>query len=285
MKDQKSSHFKIGTDEESPDSLFQAEITDQRVDKLSQRLTLITILIPCLICILLFVAYLDVKKRFITVKGSGAKDISNISENLKSNYSSISVQFAKLEESIANKILTIEKTIATLDGNLKKTNKLLNKIKSSKSDKKELSGAISKIEKKIVPIRKDLKKVVSDIKNVDTVFREDLAKLTRSINNTNTAIKKWETEISTLSSDKIDQKTLDLTLKVEQQSYLEKLNQTSKNLENKLSSIQKKIKELEKKRATPPPSSQQKPKPIPSEKPADKLPVPEPGKIIEQDIQ
>ena len=294
MNDQQSSHFKIGEDEESPDSLFQEEITERRVDKLSQRLTLIAILIPCLVCIMLFAAYLDVKKRFINVEGSGEKEVLNLSKNIESSYSSLSVQFAKLDETLRTRVSDIEKAVDSMKNDLGRTDSSLantvKSIQSSKAGKKDLARAVTKINKKFVPIREDLKKIVTYIQQLEANLKQDVENLAGSVKQANSNIKNLETEVSTLSTAKIDQKAFELALKVEQKSYLQKLNQTSKDLEDKIASTQKKITDLERllklieeKQATKPlvpAPPQQK-----AEKPAEKPTPPPPGKIIEQDIE
>ena len=249
MNDQQSSHFRIGEDEESPDSLFQEEITDRRVDKLSQRLTLIAILVPCLVCIMLFAAYLDVKKRFITVEGSGEKEVLNLSKNIESSYSSLSVQFAKLDETLRTRVSDIEKAVDSMKNDLGRTDSSLantvKSIQSSKAGKKDLARAVTKINKKFVPIREDLKKIVTYIQQLEANLKQDVENLAGSVKQANSNIKNLETEVSTLSTAKIDQKAFELALKVEQKSYLQKLNQTSKDLEDKIASTQKKITDLE----------------------------------------
>ena len=290
MNDQNSSQFKIGADEESPDSLFQAEIADQRVDKLNQRLTIFAILIPCLVCIILFVYYLDMKKRFITVQGAGEKNVQNLSENLESTYASQSQRFAKLEETINNKISSIEKSTALLKKNLEKLekddkaiNKTLKKIIASKSEKKDVNRAIAETNKKLDPIQTDLTKFTSD-------FKQELERVSGTVDATNRKIDKFQADLATLSSDLIGPKELALALKAEQIIYQRKLTQTSKNLEDQIAATRKALKELDRLLKL---SKLQRPVKSEGSVTAEKLEVkpaspetsPEFGKIIEQDIQ
>jgi chromosome segregation ATPase len=301
MNDRKSSHFKFGEDEESPDKLFEAEITEQRVDKLSQRLTLISVLIPCLVGILLFLAYMDMNKRFITVEGTGEKEFKNLSENMESSYSSLSVQFAKLDEAMKTKVSAIEKAVGTMKNDLGRTDSTLAKtvksIQAEKAGKKDLAGAVSKINKKFVPIHEDLKKIVSYINQLEERIKQNIENLAGSVEKVNSDIENLENEMSTLSSAKIDQKAFELALKVEQKSYLQKLNQTSKDLEDQIASTQNRINDLERllkrleavpktKPLAPAPPQEQAEQAETPEKQAEKpSPLPPPGKIIEQDIQ
>ena len=49
MKDQESSDFKLGEDKEDADCLFQSEMENLRIDKLSQRLTFVSVFLPIII--------------------------------------------------------------------------------------------------------------------------------------------------------------------------------------------------------------------------------------------
>ena len=115
MDNNESSGFKMSIDDKSPDSELQEEIDDLRISKLSQRITLVTILIPTLIGILLLVAYLDMKKKVDKTFNAEAKQVQNLSQNLESKFSSLSLQFAKLEDTFAKKILSLEKETDGLD--------------------------------------------------------------------------------------------------------------------------------------------------------------------------
>ena len=140
-----SPHFQIGTEEENPDTLLQSEISDRRVDKLSQRVTFIAILIPCIVILIMVFGYFDIKKRFVAIEGSGEKDVQNLSENIESSYSSLSVQFAKLEKSIQEKTAAIERETGALKKDISKVNASIKRLDSSKASRKELKNLIAKL--------------------------------------------------------------------------------------------------------------------------------------------
>ena len=82
MTEDKSSDFKFRIDEESPDSVFQDEIRELRLEKLSKRVTIVSILIPCLIGGLIAIAYLDLKKRVFINQDTGAKTVQGLSKDM-----------------------------------------------------------------------------------------------------------------------------------------------------------------------------------------------------------
>ena len=276
--DKKSSKFNISINEENPDSQFQEEIQDLRIKKLSSKITLTLILIPCLTGVILFTAFLDIKKRFDIIHDTEATKVQGLSKDLESRFSSLSVQYAKFEDSFAKKISSIKKTASSLTADLKEAKKEIKKINSSKTDKKEFTKTIDKIDKTLARISKDMKDSASEIKVIDEKFDNKLAKLVEAVDKTKIELNKLRTDISDLSSTKIDKKELDIVLKNKEKIYLQNLSRTTKNFNNKIESIEKKIK-------TTILSSSSVSKQVSVKKPASKVVVPESGDIIEQDLE
>ena len=264
MAEKDPTKFRIRIDDQSPDNGFEEEIKDRRIEKLSQRITFVSILIPCLIAVILFVAYFDIKKRVGSMHSSGEV----VSQDLDSRLSLVSEKQAKLEGILVKKI----------EVELKEATTAIRYIRSArKADNKTLKGAIAGIEKGLVPVRKDLKNTASKIKALNKNLTNFGKKLDKAKNDLN----KMQTDISALSSTRIDRKTLDNALNSKQKIYEQKLKQSADDLANKLKSIRKRIKKIEMSMSSIAPTS----KPIPLKKPAEKIVVPPPGTIIEEDIK
>ena len=296
MNDQNPPNFTIGNEDESPESLIREEITDRRLGKLSLKLTLVSILIPCMLCIIIFLAYQDIKKRFVIVEGTGAREFKNLSENLESSSTSLSVQFAKLQESLAKQNDAFKKTTAGIENKQKKANKDLDDLKSKKVDRKKLSAEISKINKSFSNMDEELKQISSSLESIRTQIKDEVAQLYEVMDQSNTEILKIETSIVALTADKIGQKKLDLALKAEQKNYQLYLREASKKLQKQIEYNLKKLKELEGQlksvptmapAKTDPTATPEKPKSAttPPPKPAGTPEKPQPGTIIEQDIE
>ncbi len=112
-----SSKFKIRvSDEDRPESLLTERIEYQRFEKLNQRVTIITILIPILIGIMIFVGYLNIREMVSQTQYMGAKELTSLAQSLESTISNISVKQAKLEESLAGMLADQEKMEADCSG-------------------------------------------------------------------------------------------------------------------------------------------------------------------------
>lgn len=246
MEEKDTSNFKIRLDDEGPDSRFKEEVENIRIEKLSNRITFISVLIPCLIGIIIFIAYLDIKKRVTTVHDTGTMEVQSLSKDLE----------AKLSD-LTSKYNQIENNISPLQAESKEATTAIKYIRSArKADNKKVNTSIANLEKKITSFTNGLKNVSTELKTINTKFNNKLANLSKTADKISVELNRLKTDISKLSSIKVDKKTLDFTLKNKEKVYDQKLNQLKKDIEKKIQSTQVKPKTVTK-----------------------------PGGIIEQDIQ
>lgn len=264
MAEKDPTKFRISIDDESPDTGFEEEIKDRRIEKLSRRITFVSILIPCLIAVILFVAYLDIRKRVGSMHSSGEA----VSQDLGLRIASMSEKQEKLEDMLAKRI----------EVELKEATTAIKYIRSArKADNKTLKGAIADIEKELGAVRKDLKNAASRVKAID----KNLANFGKEVDKAKNDLSKMQEDISVLSSAKIDRKAFDNALNSKQKIYALKLKQVEVDLMDKVKSIQKRIKKIEMSMSSVEATS----KPVPFKKPAEKTATPQPGTIIEEDIK
>jgi archaellum component FlaC len=205
MVKKNSDEFKIRfseNDTEDNNSAMQEEILEQRLEKLSTRVTLISILVPVLICVIFTFAYLDIKNRVYSMHDTGVDELQKLSRNLESKFSSLSVKFAKFEESLAQreaslkgmeesfskKIVPMEKAFSTLDTsikdvkkNLQESEKNIREIMATQInhvEKKEFEGKFAGIEKSFEDTQNDMQAVMAQMKALDTNVKDELKLLT-----------------------------------------------------------------------------------------------------------
>jgi len=260
MEEKDTSNFKIGIDDESQDRRFQEEMENTRIEKLSNRITFISVLIPCLVGIIIFLAYLDIKNRVATVHDTGTTDVKNLSKDLEEKLSDLTSKYKQLEDSFSK----IENHTSSLQTKLDEATTAIKYIRSArKTDNKGFNNSISEIEKKSASISNNLKNVSSELKTFDTKFNKKLANLSKTADKISIDLNKLKSDISKLSAVTVDKKTLDSALKNEQKLYDRKLNQLEKNIEKKIIST---------------PATQVQPKTTTEST------IIKPGEIIEQDI-
>ena len=310
MKPRTSSDFKFHLDEDRPDSIFQEEMENLRLEKLNRRINFISIFIPILMVLILVYGYLEIKKKFVKADDSGAQKVQVLATELESKFSSLSLKYAKLEESLnksfspINEIfLEFEKTATALKKDLEKNERSLASLETEKATKKELSDLAAMIDSRIAPL-------AADIQQNSTARRIEIEKLGYSIADIAARVEKNGnsiqnfaediTTLSSMSSAMTNNKMVILGLKTDLQSYRETLAQTIKQIEDTLLSVREKLDAIQ--QATPPATPSLQPVPDKSQSAADTAdtstpenapgkaaapppPLPEPGAIVEQDIE
>lgn len=282
MNEEKSSAFKFRIDEESPDSVFQDEIRELRLEKLSKRVTILSILIPCLIGGLIAIAYMDLKKRVFINQDTDARTVQDLSKDLDAKLYDLTTKYNDLENTLATRAAALEKNFSSLKFRLYKNENKIKKLGTLKADKKNQETAL-----------KDLEKISSQIDALDNGVSQKFGDLATSIKNTTNDLIKIRAEISTLVTSKIDRKIFDQEQK-KQQLQREKLNKIQATLDNQIRSIRNELKKLKKNIVSMRGGPQNPQKPQPSSPPktgsgsAGKRPAetakPKSGQIIEKDI-
>ena len=282
---------------EHPDSFYEDEIRDLRRDsdihRLSRRVTILSILIPCLLCAIFVFAYLDVRKRLSQLQTAGSREVQTLSKDILNKAASLSDQYMKLEKTSA----VIQENVKKLEGDTKR-------LSASQVDKKALGIANKKrseeVAKTFAALQEDVaqqkasldalaKDLNQRMEDMLTGLRADLkaqkkemakaVKVTKDIQNKG---QERESAIRHLSEGKVDKEELDNLLEKERvrMSLLEKKLKSAMEevlwLENQLKLTGKMGETLEAE------------SPQPKEKPAagatESSPTPRPGKIMEQEI-
>jgi chromosome segregation ATPase len=291
MPDNETSKFDIRIDEASPESQFQEDVDELQVVNLNKRITRMSVLITCLFGAIILLGYLDLKKNLFKMDNSGTMEIQSLTKGVDSRFSSLSLQQAKFEEALSKKIAPLEKAVASIQPNLKEVSTAIKYIRAArKEDNKKLANSIEAINQTLATVPTKLQNLTSDIDKINNKHTNELSNLSRATKDIKNNLQNIQADIASLSSSKLDKKTLDIELTNQQKIFQQTLIQLTSDIEKRISSIEKKIKEMEKakmvserhrqiepKKSSP--SMQQEPQTI------KKAVIPKPGTIIEQDIQ
>jgi chromosome segregation ATPase len=325
MTENESAKFRIRSDD-NPEAQFQDDNQEFKLDKLSRRITLITILIPCLIGGILFLAYRDIQTRVGQVSDTGTTKVKTLSKDLEARFASLSTQQAHIQAIFDKKTASMEKGNASLYKSLKETDTAIRYIRAARiADNKKTTEALAAINstlKTLTSVPQDIKNIASDIKVVDDKVSKELQKYAQTLENIKNNLIKIQADIISLASSKTDNKAFDLALKNQQKNYQLALQQTKRDIDKRIASLENKIKRIGQVETPPSEKSQikssQKSASVPPEsKPAskaktaqntaapksgsventvkesatpkpvseDKSSLPKPGSFIEQDIK
>ena len=297
IDDEQYSSFKFdGDGDEEPNSeqtIYQEEAKDRRVEKLSHRVTIISILIPVLIGVVFYIAYRDITGRVSQSQDTGAMEIQNLSSQLEENFAKLSTKYGDLETALTQKLAALEKVDKSMKTNLKKAEDTVAKINATKADKKEQQNAIAKIDKALNPLRQELKTIKSlttDLKTQNNDLKQQLATLSASLTGLSASTEKTlkesaasrtkelnaiQTDLASLSGRKMDKDALQLELLKARKHFQRDLEITKSAIDKRLTSMLRRIKDLEKVAQAP----------LSSVKPSGQSVSPGSGGIVEQEIK
>ena len=268
MAEKKPPEFRFNVDDQEPDEFYQEEMKDLRVEKLSQRITLISILLPCLIAVALYIGYRDLTGRVHKGRDNRNQEVQQLSnqmealsekfnEKMDTFSTTMSSQDQKFSDSISGQLNTINtnfdvlnKNMASLNGNLKQAQNAIKKLDKAKADKKSQATAVANLKADLDPLkneiqsltnlRADINSISFEIKNLES---EITAEMTKVAANTATFKKEYDllqASIAEQLSEKLDKAALGVELlmfKKNQNNHSQELTRLNQILD----SIQKKI--------------------------------------------
>jgi len=293
--------FQMRMDNKETDSLFAEERNDLKLEKLTQKVTIITILIPVLIGVILVISYLDIKSLVSTVKDTGESGVQSLSQNLESRFSTLSVKFATLEATFSKKIDQMTKNQLALQNRVKEAEKSTRWLNRIKAGKKTFEKKSADFETHLAALRTDLQTLDSNLSSLDQSVKKELADLVALVEKSENTLIGFQAQIA----EKIDREEARKLIDKQKQTLLDSIEATGLRLEKQIVLNRQKIAAVKEKanvKATKP-STKPKPKktqtspktakpaatqaPVPkksekTEKPA--APAPKPGQIVEQDL-
>ena len=285
MTEEYSDNFKFGTDTESPteipESVIAEDLQERRISKLSRRVTFLAVLLPCIIGVVLFFLYLDLKKRVIQDRVSGTQTVQNLSRDIESRLETLAGSYSELDRKLTDSAASLERSIAAVKQDVKKSDARLKQVQNSKADRSDQEA-----------IQKNLQQISATLTTLEENLSGKIAQLAASIDKVETEMMQLNADVSTLIVSKLDRKTFQQELAQEQKDTQKQIRDIAAGLEKKIRSVGSDIQKLENeirevrriaKSATapvqsPPPSTPQSQ--VEGQPPAG----PNSGKIIEKDI-
>ena len=130
------------TDSKMQSSIYHDEINTLKIDKLSNRVTIISIIIPCIIGAILVFAYLDMKERVVDVDITKQSQVDRISQQFEEKLNALDVKIAKNKYDIEDKLPKLTSKSVSIEGQI-------TKLSNAKADSKTINSKIKKLEKQI----------------------------------------------------------------------------------------------------------------------------------------
>lgn len=245
--------------DEATESIYHQDINSLKIDKLSNRITIISIIIPCIIGAILVFAYLDMKERMAGADLTKKNQFEKISQQLEEKLNALDVKTEKNRFNFDNKLPELEGQIAKLS-TLKADNKSIkslfskieNRIDNNTNQNKINSLAIERIDKHALAAIKnnniELNKAAKEIREDTKLFKKEFDARLLELSNYEQQIGELRKDISLLDKKykKIDQdhsKQTNLNKEASEKTYeLETSVKTlEKHLDEKLKTLNQRL--------------------------------------------
>lgn len=271
--------FRMIPDDEVEESVIPAQVDELRIERLNQRMTLISILIPVLIVVILGIAYLDIKRRVIRTEDVGTETVQQLSEDLESRFSSLSLSQAHLEEALAKLQDQTNQSLAKAQVNMKKMNDSLDKTRKAMASQNDLRAASQKMDQGLANVARTSDEIRAQMDLLNQSLPSRLGQLDQRMADLDARMTELQKKIAGLKSNKIDKAALDLALKLE-------ILKTKRAFEAQLEELQAQLRALKQGAGNSAPKQSQSPQAPTSKAPQVKAPSEstDSGRLQEQTI-
>lgn len=252
MQEKNSAKFLLGEDSGVHDEVLQDELQELKMEKLSHRVSLLTILIPCMIGIILVIAYLDIKDRVTRAQDTGAIGTQKLARDIESKFSSLSLEQAKIKDTLS-KLPSLEDASAFAQSRLKNMQNSLKQMESSSISRNELSQALQDLNAKYEELPAAMETELQNFKKENHQLAEDikelsgrLAQLSESLKKISAEMKRVDERIAAMEEGKISKSELDFALRLKEIENKQLLLEAVAPLEKKIQSLEEKIRVIQK---------------------------------------
>ena len=234
-----TSRFTIRDEDDMPD--YAADAENLRIEKLSTRITLVAVIIPCLLAIVLAIAYLDIKNRVNNTQYTGSVGVEKLSQDLESRFSSLSLKQAKIEQALTEQSKSLETATAALQVNLKKTTAELKRLTEGKPDQAALTALSKKTNADIAGLQKDIAELNAAFSKFDDELAAQIQLMAEGLKKDQGRLTQIEKKVLRLDSEKLSKESMDLALGLERLGLKEMVKERIRAVEKKITDLSQKI--------------------------------------------
>ena len=194
----------IRVNEEAPGFSSRDEIQEMRlesqVQRLSTRLIVVSIVIPCLLGAVMAFIYYQFNNRFNNLLVTGEGQVEALSEDVGDRIEALAKQHGKFEKSFSDRITSVDK-------NFKKDRKEINWLASSKAGKKALGQAkkkqASELTSSINLLRSELQGHKGAVEKLGETLNKEVGEISKLIKGMEKSQKQQDIDINGLSKNKL----------------------------------------------------------------------------------
>lgn len=228
-----------------------AEINELKLEKISQRVTLISILIPVLIVIVLVITYLDIKKRVTQTEDTGNIEFQKLSGDLESRFSSLSVRQARIEDAMEKLNTETNQASAAVQVRLEKLDEAIKKSAGSSVKHKDFDATKAELVKQLNEVVDATNEAGQQVAAITQTLKSQVDQLAQSLDTINAQVANLEKSIAAVRENKIDKPSMDLALRLEALKIQNELKVQFESLQSQIDDIGNRLSTATPKRTTP----------------------------------
>jgi len=238
----------------------------RRIAKLGNRLSFVTLLLPCLLAVALYVGYQDLVLRASRTQGAELRSVERIAAEADEKLTALGTRINDFEAALTARVDAAQKSVQAVQEELRKGESGIDKAVAAKADKKELADATARIDAALAAVQKDLQalapfreelgqaaalrgevaSVSTRLQKLENSLGKDLTGLAGYMDRTKSDLEKIRADLAGLQSRKIDREALDLENLKTKRLYQMALDQEVGRIDKTLGTLQRRLDQLEK---------------------------------------
>ncbi len=264
--------FRFEPGDEEPELAVVDEELKKRVNRLSQRISFLTLLLPSLIAIVIYVAYHDLAQRLTRTQSSDLRSVEKLATDTEQKTAALSARLGEIEAALAQ-VVSAQAKLQPLQEDLRKAGSEMDKLNAAKADKKEVEEAAKRNEDALAVVNKNVQALAKEVQTL-APFREelgvsatlrseiqtlsgrlqklegslgkDLTGLAGYMDRSRSELEKVRSELSGLQARKLDRDGLELELLKAKRLYQIALDQEIARIDKAVSTVQRRLEQVEK---------------------------------------
>jgi DNA repair exonuclease SbcCD ATPase subunit len=263
--------FRFGPGDEEPELAIADEELKKRVNRLSQRISFLTLLLPSLIAIVIYVAYQDLTQRLIRTQSNDLRSVERLATDIEQKTAAMNVRLSDIEAALTQ-MGNAQTKLQTLQEELRKGDSAMEKLNAAKADKRDIEEAGKRHEEALAAISKNVQALTKEVQTlapfreelgVSTTLRneiqalsarlqklesslgKDLTGLAGYMDRSRSELEKIKSDLSNLQARKLDRDTLELEVLKAKRLYQIALDQEIARIDKTLSTLQRRLDQVE----------------------------------------
>lgn len=236
-----------GPDTSAPSDLYQKDRNSLKIDRLSTRVTLVTILLPILFGAMLFFFYMDMKNQFAGMDTAKDSQVAHLTRQVEEKLNALDIRIAKNRFDLDEKLPSLEKKAGSLA-------QQLSQLMSSKAEINALDDGLKKLEMQLarqerrIQNNADQDQVnLSELERINSTLLASLAENRKQFEKGVQTLKQELNTLQSLEKEVTSLKTLKQelasfqSLTTAHQAELKSLEKTAGQLKTQVNDVEKQL--------------------------------------------